>query len=277
LEEQLMKHLLTSSMAVAMAGILAGPAAAQIISTSVPKESSGGGSKSTSFHLMAGYTHWDFATLKSLSNFVEAQPNGVASGGKGGFIVAGDLAFQGQGSDLGLGLGGWYNKVSDYDISFSAPGGQFSGTDKFNLFSVYGSIFYKNIGVQAGVVHSSLDESTTFGDTITTSTSLNDVDAFLVYRKTVGGSDHKLTFALGAGIYRNSAQDPDPSVDFPGSDSKIVFSGFANASIGVVKGLSIDASFWYVGSDDQAYNLDTGTYTAKDDASRFTIGLGYTF
>ena len=52
-------------------------------------------------------------------------------------------------------------------------------------------------------------------------------------------------------------------------------SGFVTASVGVFRGLGIDASYWYVGKTKASRGSEA--FVTSDAASRFTIGLGYTF
>lgn len=135
-------------------------------------------------------------------------------------------------------------------------------------------------GFRAGsvVVDLNSGQSFTFNRDVTlgeaglseTTESTNNWDAFLVYKHGgASGSSTPWSLSLGAGMYR----------DTEAATSK--FSGFATASVGIFRGLGIDASYWYVGGSKQtaARQELAGLLDAAvaDNLSRFTIGVGYTF
>jgi hypothetical protein len=280
---------------------LAPPASAQIIATSIPREDLGGGTGAGesrfALHLMASpFAKWNINSWvenpkgAEFPDFQQAATTDSASK----FIGAAEVAFA-AGDDFTIGVGGWYNTLGEPDVDvfeLDLPNAvAFGGvaTTKLRVSEVHGNIFYRNIGVQVGLVHTSstltgfragsvvvnldtgdvatFDEDVAIDDQEAQTT--NNWDAFLVY-KTSGGLDTRWGLSLGAGIFR----------DVEAESSK--FSGFATASVEIFKGLGIDASYWYVGGSSPSVarqgveDLLENTNIA-DDMSRFTIGIGYTF
>ena len=68
--------------------------------------------------------------------------------------------------------------------------------------------------------------------------------------------------------------------NIPGSTAANAVTAFGNASIGIVGGLSFDASFWYTGQD-QNYVPGSGgigrggSWQGNSSQSRLTVGVGY--
>lgn len=277
---------------------LAAPASAQIIATSIPKElatgGKGGGGR-FALHLMAS----PFAKWK-LNTFQEDSTSFLATSGnpKSKFLGAAEIAFKAT-DDVSIGVGGWYNKIGTkrFDYAFFLLGDTAS-SDVFLAGPVdldldytegHANIFYKDFGVQAGIVHSS---QTVKGISATVATvgdislppglinpiladvngaqdKANDFDAYAVYK--VGSGAHsqaRWNLSLGAGMYRYDIA------------KKTVFSGFATGSVDIYKGLGIDASFWYVGKTKRS-ELQTALAKAgiefDQNLSRFMVGIGYTF
>lgn len=285
---------------------LAAPASAQIIATSIPREDIGGGTGAGqgkfALHLMAS----PFAKWK-INSYVE-EPKGAefpdfqqvsSTDSKSKFIGAAEVAFA-AGDDVSIGLGGWYNTLGETDVQVAEldfrNGFAFGGaaTQKLKVAEIHGNVFYKSIGVQVGLVRTSatltgfragsvvIDLETGEAVQFPTDVRLSDLglpeeefssdnwDAFLVYKKGGGsGSRNPWGVSLGAGVYHDSQA----------STSK--FSGFATASVGLFRGLGIDASIWYVGgSKPTAARRELDEFfedAIADNLSRFTIGLGYTF
>jgi hypothetical protein len=293
---------------------LAAPASAQIIATSIPKEFTGSGKtagtdKKWAFHIMATpFAKWkygeiyagaiDDSVLISLGN-VQATPNSD-------FLFAGEVAFK-AGENWSIGVGGWYNKVGATTYEFSGDNlgrdGLVFGVDAdlagdLNLFEGHLGIFYKDFGIQGGLIKTSGDIGTTatvktfrFGNqsvdcastlspaecTLQVPTSTGDTtdwDLFGVYKHTWGGS-YPVGISLGAGVYGKQGEESSP---LRSSESQTVFSGFATLNVGIYKGLGIDTSFWYIdktgeiGAGDQRLGV-----RGSDNQYRLTIGLGYTF
>lgn len=246
---------------------VATPVSAQIISTSIPKAPSGGGGSSVSFHLMGGYTYWKIDTFESLKTDIPTLGLGLtASGGNNGFLGAADLAFKATDA-VSLGVGGWFNRISDFQF---VPAGLYASNSN-NVLAAYGSIFYKRVGIQAGIVRATFTESGSLplrGPV----DSFTDVDAFAVYR--MGGKysgETRWAFSLGAGIYRNAAQPAGGTFfgkPYPETPSSTVFTGYVNGSLGLYKGLSVDGSYWRVEKSEK---------TGASGSDRFSVGLGYTF
>ena len=285
----------TLAMAALVLGGLAAPAAAQIIATSIPRSIAGGGEGRWAFHVMyAPYAKWKINQFEETDTaFVSARAKPNSS-----FLGAAEVAFK-AGSDVTLGLGGWFNKVgnTDYDFTFVEVSDVVLGldgvrTDDLTVVEGHANAFYKSIGLQVGVVHG---KSTTTGLTIGNfllddlvltrgelvsllgsaevdaieaegrglEISTTDVDGYLVYKAGSQDSDRLgWGFSLGAGAYRY------------GGSKKTVPSAFATLSVGLYKGLGIDSSFWYIGKSksDLQESLDV-----SDGLNRFSIGIGYTF
>lgn len=288
---------------------LAAPASAQIIATSIPREDTGGGTGSNAehrfaLHLMAS----PFAKWK-INSYVE-QPKGAdfpdlisasSTDSSSKFIGAAELAFA-AGSNWTFGVGGWHNALGEPDVDIveisviDNPPYVFAGTarQKLNATEFHANLFYKSIGVQAGIVRTSatltaLRAGSTFvfldtNEQITLPRDFtvgelgvqeekrtsNNWDAFLVYKYGTATADRlPWTLSLGGGVYRDTQARSS------------AFSGFATASVGIFKGLGIDASFWYVGkSKPTATRQELGNMletTLSDNLSRFTIGVGYSF
>jgi hypothetical protein len=295
-------------LALACLGVaaLAAPASAQIIATSIPREDVGGGTGAGSsrfaVHLMAS----PFAKWK-INSYIE-EPKGDAfpvfqqastTDSASKFIGAAEVVFA-AGENWSIGLGGWYNTLGEPDVEIFevdlAAGTVFGGaaTQELSVSEFHGSVFYKDIGVQAGLVHTSAtltgfkagsvvldlnsdDPPFTFPEDITLAeagipeqtVSSNNWDAFLVYKKGSAPGTRPWSLALGGGVYHDSLA------------SSTKFSGFATASVGIFKGLGIDASYWYVGGASPTparQELEDLLEDAiSENMSRFTIGIGYTF
>jgi hypothetical protein len=281
---------------------LAAPASAQIIATSIPREDMGGGTGAGesrfALHLMASpFAKWKINSYvenpkgAEVPDFQQAATTDSASK----FIGAAEAVFA-AGDDISIGVGGWYNTLGEPDVDvfeLDFPNAvAFGGvaTQKLRVSEIHGNVFYKDVGVQVGLVHTSatltgfragsvvvdldtLDaveftEDVTLDDQETQST--NNWDAFLVYKKSgAAGGSNQWGLSLGAGVFH----------DTQASSSK--FSGFATASVELFKGLGIDASYWYVGgskpSAAQQELEDLLENAIADNMSRFTIGIGYTF
>ena len=273
--------------------VLAGPAHAQIIATSIPKSVAGGGEGRWAFHLMwAPYAKWNIAT------FEEDPTAFLATKGdpKSDFLGAAEVAFK-AGENASIGLGGWYNKVGSDDAEYifflSDPEGTvfLSGPLNRDVKHTEGhvNLFYKNLGVQFGLVHNTTKINTITADIATVNDveidpqianqfltdvegvedTANDWDGYLIY-KTGGTSanDTNWSFSLGGGIYHYDIV------------SKTVPSFFATATLGLYKGLGADVSYWYVGKTKRSELQDALADAGVDldqNLSRFMVGVSYTF
>jgi hypothetical protein len=289
---------------------LAGPVSAQIIATSIPKEFStttgkAVGEKKWAFHIMgAPLAKWKYGEIyigplagDDAIGTVKATPNSD-------FLVAGEIALK-AGANWTVGIGGWYNKIGPTTYGFNGrlldftDDVQFSADLDGNLKIVEGhaGIFYKDFGVQAGVVRSSgrigtnvvLKTITVDGQSFTCADLLGaadcrspvqtftgnttDWDVFGVYKHSWGGS-YPVGVSLGAGVYGKQGTGDTP---LRSASNAKVFTGFATMSIGVYKGLGVDASFWYIDKTDLGAELTSRGSVDKDTQSRLTVGLGYTF
>jgi len=287
----------TVAVAALALGALAAPATAQIIATSIPKSISGGGEGRWAFHLMySPYAKWRINTFQE--GVTPEQVLFFATGGKpkSSFLGAAEVAFK-AGDSATLGVGGWYNKIgkntADYAFLLSNADGSFliAGPLENDLSYTEGHVnaFYKDLGVQFGIVHSSrtvnsITANVAFLDDIEidpalvnpfltdvngTKETANDYDGYLIYK--VGGTsgnDTNWSFSLGGGFYRYDIV------------KKTVPSAFATATVGIYKGLGVDASFWYVGktkrSELQQALRDAGL-DLDQNLSRWMVGVSYTF
>ncbi len=283
------------TLAVAAFGLAVsvGPAHAQIIATSIPTSVSGGGEGRWAFHLMwAPYAKWNIAT------FEEDPTAFLATKGdpKSDFLGAAEIAFK-AGDSASIGIGGWYNKVgndsAEYVFLLADPDGTvfLSGPVNRDVKHTEGhvNVFYKNLGVQFGLVHTSnlinsitADIATVNGENIPldianellvdvagVEDTANDYDGYLVYK--TGGtsaSNTNWSFSLGGGFYHYDIV------------SKTVPSFFATATVGLFKGLGVDASYWYVGKTKRSELQDALSDVGVDldqNLSRYMVGVSYTF
>jgi hypothetical protein len=258
---------------------LPAPARAQIISTMAPAEAGGtapgGGGRKAAVHVMGGWSNWDFGGLDEAREFLESEGGGI-TGGQNGFIIAGD--FTGRiGRGLSVGGGGWVNTVADQirDVFLYSPNfpGGYTETISYQLYSFYGNMFYKHVGVQVGVVP--FKGTLNIFDPVYLQSyegdiSQTDVNVFGMARMGSGGTRNQSWSATaGAGIYRYGERNLYLLNAPPRSPAATAFTAFANASIFVYKHLSVDMSFWYTGAD-----KNEGTGLGNPSQSRFTIGVG---
>ena len=219
-------HIRTLSMALLGLAVLAAPARAQIIATSIPKSIAGGGEGRWAFHLMwAPYAKWNIAT------FEEDPTAFLATKGdpKSDFLGAAEVAFK-AGDAVTIGLGGWYNKVgndsAEYVFFLADPDGSvfLSGPVNRDVKHIEGhvNVFYKSLGVQFGLVHNTTQINTITADFATVDDipipldvanglltdvagvedTANDWDSYLIYKAGGStGSDNNWSFSLGGGFY----------------------------------------------------------------------------
>jgi hypothetical protein len=277
-------------------GALAAPAAAQIIATSIPKSISGGGEGRWAFHVMySPYAKW------KINTFEEDPRNFLATSGKpkSDFLGAAEVAFK-AGDAVTVGVGGWYNKIgtntSDYifvGITDEGDDVTFAGPVDLDVTYTEGhaNVFYKDLGVQFGIVHNSRTVRAITTDVVIVNgqsgsqadidfanqllagiagvkDTANDYDGYLIYKVgRTSGNDTNWSFSLGGGFYRYDLL------------KKTVPSAFATATVGIFKGLGVDASFWYVGKTKRS-QLQQGLRDAGVDLdqnlSRWMVGVSYT-
>jgi hypothetical protein len=233
--------------AVAWVGLLAnaGPGWAQIISTSTPSVAGKASDQRFAFHAMGGYASWEFAGLSAIES-----ETGSEFSRPDGFIVAGDLIYEAT-DTISVGGGAWFNTAKT-EIDLSEGGFQASVEADITITSGYANVFYKKIGVQFGFVRNSATITGMFLDEVFEEEEVSSTDRtyFLVGR--LGGE--RWAVGVGGGLYQ---------FDEGGG----TFTAFVNASYKVLGALSIDAGGWYIGESD----------IGDDQASRATLGLGYTF
>jgi hypothetical protein len=284
----------TIAVPALLLGALAAPATAQIIATSIPKSIAGGGEGRWAFHLMySPYAKWKINTFEeSPSSFLATSGNPKSS-----FLGAAEVAFK-AGDAATIGIGGWYNKIgkktSDYAFFDVTPDGDVFLAGPTDLDVTYteghANVFYKDLGVQFGIVHNSrtvndisATVATVNGDpfpldvandilastVIGAKDTANDYDGYLIYKAGgTGGNENNWSFSLGGGYYRYDIV------------KKTVPSGFATATVGLYKGLGVDASFWYVGKTKRTelqQALAQGGADLDQNLSRWMVGVSYTF
>lgn len=318
----------TKVVAIAVMGLGAwvAPASAQIIATSIPRADSGtgkaaAGEKKFAFHILAApvskwkYGELYFGELDTAHDFgigtVQSSPNGK-------FLFAGEIAFKVTKSWT-IGLGGWYNKVGTTTYGFNGNVFDTADTPPFvkitanqdgdlKMYEGHANIFYKDVGIQAGVINT----RGTIGGTNTVvktyqfpgqapfdclsggattadcsfpiqkyTSDTKDWDMFGVYKHSWAGAT-PIGISLGAGAYRKQGTSNTP---LRAGVAKTLSTAFATANIDLYKGLGIDTSFWYIGKT----QATAGDLTRAGEAgqvplnglattqSRFTIGIGYTF
>jgi len=289
---------------------LAGPASAQIIATSIPLEGGsgpgGGAEKRFALHLMASpLSKWTYnevatgATLNAAGDTLLID-TGVFSGKPNSdMLLAGEAVFK-LSDSWNVAVGGWYNKVGNvtYDFDIQTIGidigsGDFiedldhlTGTldGDLTVFEGHAAIFYKNFGVQGGIVNTKSEITNSNIETgnvpanigeplgsIEGSNTANDWDLYSVY-KFGGSGDHPWGVSLGAGIYvKKGTTESSQRL----SESQTVPTAFVTASFNIFKGLGIDASYWYVGKTKASRGEQA--FVSSDAASRLTFGIGYTF
>jgi len=283
----------TVAVAALLLGALAAPATAQIIATSIPKSVSGGGEGRWAFLLMwSPYAKWNIATF-------EEDPSAfLATKGdpKADFLGAAEVAFR-AGENAHIGLGGWYNKIgndsAEYAFFLADPEGAVFLAGPLNRDVTYTeghvNAFYKSLGLQFGLVHSTHHINTITADVAQINgidfdpeianqfltdvegveDTANDYDGYLVYKTGgTGGTGANWAFSLGGGFYHYDIV------------SKTVPSAFATVTVGLFKGLGVDASYWYVGKTKRTELQDALSDAGIDldqNLSRWMVGVSYTF
>jgi hypothetical protein len=252
------------------------PASAQIISSILPVErgpggASGGGQQA--WHVMGGYTNWEFGFDAAGRDLIESA-GGQVDGGRKGFIVAGDFSVRARG-DLSVGGGAWYNKVTNFVVSEPAGASfPYELTISRAYASIYGNVFYKVLGVQAGFVPARGDEHILVPGAGEASEDYDQTDAN-VFAMTRFGSTRpgpRWLATIGAGVHVYGTIPASNRFSRPESPRATAFTTFVNGSVGLGAGLSLDASFWYVGEDG---NYGPESRIGNASQSRFTIGIGY--
>jgi hypothetical protein len=257
----------------------AASASAQIISTIQPAfggGAGGGGARTTSVHAMIGPAIWEFGGLDELQLFLEGE-GGSLTGGQRGLIVAADVS-QSIGGGISVGGGGWINTVSDQvrDVNIFFPNfpGGYTETVHRRVYSFYGNLFWRRVGVQAGVVpfRGSFD----IFDPVNLVAYRGDIDqtdmnVFAIGRFGASGDrPGRWAVTVGGGLYRYGTRKVYLVDTPPESTASNVGSGFVNGSIFLYRGLSLDMSLWYTAADN---NPDGALGNASQ--TRFTVGVGF--
>jgi hypothetical protein len=279
-----LKSIALGVSAAAVACALARPASGQIISTMVPMETQSpsaaapaGPGPTAAWHVMGGFAHWSFGGDKALKDDV-ASKGGTSSGGNKGFILAGDVAFK-AGRNMSVGFGGWYNKLTDFEAHVPARPGFFAvdQTSTHSFSSFYGNVFYKNVGVQAGVIplrgHTTISVPAN-GFNGTDDNGQTDFAIFGVARTGSKPGRPRWSAVAGLGLYRYGSRPATTTLGFEASPAANAFTIFVNGSVGVYKRFSVDGSIWFTAADSN-FSFDSGI--GNQSQTRFTIGIGYGF
>jgi hypothetical protein len=267
---------LTATLICAHAGL----ASAQIITTMIPVEMDPSGKPTGKLaagagHLMFGYAAWDYGT-DFMDQVVVVNLHGGAIEGRSrsGFIVAGDFPFK-LSSDVAMAIGGWYNKsgtrtLNDPQHVFEGrivPATVFSERSTFS--SLYANVFYKFVGVQAGLVPVKINQTaTTPAGTSVSNRSQNDFDVFALARYTDREFVLPLAFVFGGGVYRYAPRQASPLVDGSGSPASVAPSLFGNLTLAITRHIAFDFSAWATGANNDK---------THDTQTRATLGVGITF
>ena len=266
------------ALAILLGG--ASPTSAQIISTIIPKppEPAAGaqpvsGEWLTGLHVMAGASSWEFGYTR-----VEIEQKT-----RNGFIGAVDFGTRVSPS-VTVGGGGWYNGTSEYSVDGWSTSDPFAKSDityrfKRSMFSIYGSVFYKAVGIQAGIVPVRVKETVVVKATGASASDDDggqiDTTVFGVVRFGPEWDDFlKLSFAAGFGVHRFGARDANAGVGIsPPSPSSVAMTSFGNFAFHLFKGLSVDLSVWW------SFGDEAGDVTGVGNRSqtRSTVGIGYQF
>jgi hypothetical protein len=164
----------TRSCLLAAAGlcVFCSTASAQIIMTSIPRlsatsQATGRGEKKFALHVMGSpMSLWKYNELAG--GFLEGSNDSVFDIGlfsgtpNSDFLLAGETVFK-VGRDFSIGVGGWHNKVGKvkYGFAVNTISMDFGVIDTaigtldgdLTLSEGHVSLFYKTVGVQAGIVH----------------------------------------------------------------------------------------------------------------------------
>jgi hypothetical protein len=225
--------------------------------------------------VFGGYNLWEFS-------FTDLEPD--LESGHDGYLVAADLGKR-VSESITVGVGAWYNPTNEYSVdAFSDTTDPFLRSDiqhrfKRTMYSVYGSVFYKVVGIQAGIVPVSIQQTTTMKATgaITSADDGGQVDATLFGVLRMGGDPAEtlsMSIATGFGIQRYGARSANAGTGtVAASPSSIVPTIFANFTYHVYRGLSIDTSIWMTLSDEEAAYKGIGNRSQ----TRVSIGAGYQF
>ncbi len=301
----------TRSCLLAAAGLclVGSTASAQIIMTSIPRLSAtaqatgggttSGGEKKFALHVMGSpMSLWKYNELAggpvrtNDSLFDIALFKGSPSSD---FLLAGETVFK-VGRDFSIGVGGWHNKVgkvtygfgvATFDESFELvdiASGTLDGD--LTLSEGHVSFFYKDVGVQAGIVHtnskltsSKILASEIFEDSIgkplqsiEENNTANDWDLYGVYKYS-GDAKRPFGVSVGAGLYGKQGNTKSAQRS---AEDQVVFSSFVTGTVDVYKGFGLDASYWYIAKT-KADLLGLAVPLVADPASRFTFGVSYSF
>ena len=266
---------------------LPNPASAQIISTMFPGDSPQAGSRIAAVHLMAGYASWEYGT-DGFDEIAIGLRNGTIEGkARSGFIIAADLPLR-ISRNVHVTVGGWHNSggartVHDPEHQYHGLAGEINVyvpdrviRERSRFSSVYGSVSYKSVGIQAGIVPVRIEQTL---DTPSRSTSVSnrqqmDFSVFGVGRYTEAEAFVvPVTLTVGIGAYRYSARaaslfENGFFEEGTASPASTAASFFFNMSASLTRHVAFDFSVWATGANRARLG---------DTQSRVTLGLGVAF
>lgn len=261
-----MSRVLPAVFVIAFA--VSSEAAAQIISAIPPP------GRPKEAHVMAGGTDWDFGYTRLESEQTIRR----------GVIVAADFGVKLRES-ITVGAGGWFNQLSSYTVDGRSSGSTAGPSDivhtfSRSMYSVYGSFFYRDVGIQAGIVPVRVKQTTTVratGGSVTDDDGgQTDATVFGVVRMafTEEEDDMNLSFTAGLGVVRYGSRPQDAGIGTaPASPSSVAASTFLNIAWQFYKRVTLDLSSWWTAPD--AAGGVTGL--GNRGGFRSSGGLGYKF
>jgi hypothetical protein len=236
---------------------------------------------------MIGYAAWEYGT--DFFDRIAVESHGGTFGGasRSGTIVAGEVPFR-LSEDATLTFGGWFNHAGksvahDPAHIYAGLAGEIRVpipnrvlTEQSQFSSAYASVFYRWVGVQAGVVPVRINQTLDVdgAGVITSKRTQIDVDVFAIGRYTEREVLFvPVTFTVGLGTYRYSARAASLLVnglfdEGTATPTSAVFSGFFNITAALTPRVSFDLSAWGIGAKNERL---------QDSQSRVTVGLGITF
>ncbi len=229
---------------------------------------------------MLGAAQWEHGTDFFDRVVIDLHDGTIDNASRAGFIVAADFPLRLTRS-LSMAVGGWYNRSTTRILR--DPQHIFEGqivparvfTDRSAYASAYANVFYKWVGVQAGIVPARLTQTLRIegvGETLLTRSPI-DSTLFAVARADLTDTFPKLAVMFGLGIYRYAEREAGllgEGLLFEGTrlPASIAPSGFGNISWVLTRHLAVDFSAWFTGANDTRLG---------DNQARATIGLGVTF
>ncbi len=274
------RHLVTrllQLLVVVVCVIPAAPASAQIIVTMVPRAEPkplGEFEWPTGIHVFGGYAGWSYGYTRTEFETDKS---------RNGYLVAADFGKR-VSESITVGGGGWYNDTSEYgimgwsDLTDPLLRSDIEHRFKRSMYSIYGSVFYKMVGIQAGVIPVHVRQTTIVRATraAVSDDDGGQVDATVFGVARFGESEEmgRMSVAVGFGMQRFGARDANAGTGIaPPSPSSWGSTAFVTMSLRLVRGLSADLSGWYTYGDEAGGVRNVGNRSQ----TRASLGVGYQF